>query len=190
MPLIRETIVTTLSSEGQPHIAPFGIHVEEEGLVIAPFRPSRSLNNLMANPYAVINYIDDVRIFAGCLTHRRHWKTLPAQEISGAVLAHALSHAEVKVKRVEEDDLRPHFFCELVYEEMHAPFLGFNRAQGAVIEACILISRLDRLSQEQVEKEIDYLKIAVEKTAGPREETAWKWLMEYYDEFRQEKGWR
>ncbi|MBT5373930.1 MAG: DUF447 family protein, partial [Rhodospirillaceae bacterium] len=115
--MIRETIVTTLSAEGQPHIAPFGIHVEEEGLVIAPFRPSRSLNNLIANPYAVINYIDDVRIFAGCLTHRRHWKTRPAQEVPGVILANALSHAEVRVKKVEEDDLRPKFFCEMVYEE-------------------------------------------------------------------------
>jgi hypothetical protein len=60
----------------------------------------------------------------------------------------------------------------------HAPAAGFNRAQAAVIELAILSSRLTMLPREKVEREIEYLTIAVEKTAGPREEEAWGWLME------------
>ena len=41
--------------------------------MIAPFAPSRTLDNLAAVPQAVANYTDDVRIFAGCLTGRREW---------------------------------------------------------------------------------------------------------------------
>jgi hypothetical protein len=60
MPMIRECIVTTLSEEGKVHIAPLGLIAEEEGWIIAPFRPSTTLDNLSATPYAVANFIDDV----------------------------------------------------------------------------------------------------------------------------------
>jgi len=60
----------------------------------------------------------------------------------------------------------------------HAPFLGFNRAQAAVIEAAILVSRLEMLPRDKIEKEIAYLQIAVGKTAGAPEQEAWQWLME------------
>jgi len=76
--MILETIVTTMSADGAVHIAPFGITQEESGPVIAPFRPSRTLDNLRENPFAVANYTDDVRVFAGCLTGRRAWSTRPA----------------------------------------------------------------------------------------------------------------
>ena len=55
---------------------------------------------------------------------------------------------------------------------------GFNRAQGAVIEAAILATRLHMLPREKVERELGYLQIAVEKTAGPREHEAWRLLIE------------
>jgi hypothetical protein len=60
----------------------------------------------------------------------------------------------------------------------HAPSSGFNRAQAAVIELAILSSRLDRLPREKVAEEMRYLGIAIEKTAGPREQEAWGWLIE------------
>ncbi len=65
----------------------------------------------------------------------------------------------------------------MVHQESHAPFRGFNRAQAAVLEAAILVSRLHMLSPEKVARDIDYLRIAVGKTAGPKEWQAWDWLM-------------
>ena len=61
MPMIRETIVTTMNESGVVHIAPLGIIAEDEGWVIAPFRPSTTLDNLNAVPFAVANYVDDFR---------------------------------------------------------------------------------------------------------------------------------
>ncbi len=186
--MIRETILTTTNSKGDIHIAPFGVTVVEDDFVVAPFRPSRTLDNLMDNPHAVINYTDDVRIFAGCLTHRQHWKTRPAVEVPGVILQQALAHTEVRVTKIDDDEKRPHLHCEPVYDEMHAPFQGFNRAQAAVIEAAILISRLEIMPLEQVESEIAHLSSAVEKTAGPKELEAWKWLMECLEEFKAHSG--
>jgi hypothetical protein len=182
--MIRETIVTTLGAEGLVHVAPLGLIDDGEGLVIAPFRPSTTLENLQRHPFAVANYCDDVLVFAGCLTGRRDWRTRPASRIAGAVLAQALAHAELEVTRVEEDTLRPRLRCRVVHEETHAPFRGFNRAQAAVVEAAILVSRLHLLPADKVEREIAYLQIAVDKTAGAREQQAWDWLMQRIAEHR------
>ena len=65
-----------------------------------------------------------------------------------------------------------------VFEATHAPFKGFNRAQNAVIETAILASRLKMLPRDKIERELAYLQIAVEKTAGPREHEAWRLLVE------------
>lgn len=176
--MIRETIVTTQDPSGRVHIAPLGLIEEGEGLVIAPFRPSTTLDNLKANPHAVANYTDDVLVFAGCLTGRRDWPVRPATVVPGAVLDQALAHAELEVVRVTEDATRPRFLCRVVHEETHAPFRGLNRARAAVIEAAILVSRLHMLPAEKIERELAYLRIAVDKTAGPRERQAWDWLME------------
>jgi uncharacterized protein len=176
--MIRECIVITQSKAGAVHIAPLGLIEEGEHLVIAPFRPSLTLDNLRENPFAVANYTDDVLVFAGCLTGRRDWPTKPARKVPGAVLEQALAHAELQVVAVAEDDQRPRFRCAVIHEENHRPFHGFNRARAAVVEAAILVSRLHMLPPEKIEREIGYLQIAIDKTAGPRERQAWDWLME------------
>jgi uncharacterized protein len=175
--MIRETIVTTRAPDGEIHIAPLGLIEDGDALVIAPFRPSSTLANLQQHPYAVANYCDDVRIYAGALTGRRTWPTRTATRVPGAVLEAALAHEELEVVRVDDDPVRPRFRCVVVHGETHAPFRGYNRAQAAVIEASILVSRLHMLPAEKVNREIEYLQIAVDKTAGPREREAWEWLM-------------
>src|SRR5262245_37175294 len=178
MPMIRETIVTTAGADGRPHIAPLGIIQDGDGWIIAPFRPSTTLDNLRAVPFAVANAIDDVRIFAGCLTGRCDWPTTASARVPVPRLAGALAHMELAVTRVTEDALRPRFHCDVVHRASHAPFSGFNRAQAAVVEAAILVSRLHLLPRDKVQSEIAYLDIAVSKTAGPAEQEAWQWLME------------
>jgi hypothetical protein len=184
MPRIVETIVTTMDAAGAIHIAPLGLIEEDDGWAIAPFKPSRTLDNLRAHPAAVASHTDDVRVFAGCLTGRRDWPTRPASHIKGAVLESAVSHWELEVARVEEDPQRPRFFCRLVHAEAHCPWGGFNRAQAAVIEAAVLVSRLNMLPREKIESEIAYLDIAIGKTAGPREREAWGWIMERVEAWR------
>lgn len=182
--MIRESIVTTVSPDGGVHIAPMGVIWREGEPVLAPFRPSRTLDNLRAQPSAVVSHTDDVRVFAGCLTGRRDWPVRPAEKVRGAFLADALAHQELEVVAFEDDPVRPRFRCRIVHEATHAPFRGFNRAQAAVIEAAILVSRLEMLPADKIDREIAYLAIAVEKTAGEREREAWAWLTERIDSFR------
>jgi len=184
MPRIHEVIVTTLSPAGAVHIAPMGIREEEGDILLQPFRPSRTLDNVLATRCAVVNYTDDVRVFAGCLTNRRAWATVPAGAVPGCRLHATLAHRELELARVEEDEVRPRLWCRTVRFESHAPFLGFNRAQAAVLEAAILVSRLDRLPREKIDAEMSYLAIGIAKTAGPVELEAWGWLMERVDAHR------
>ena len=175
---IREVIVTTQSPEGLPHIAPMGVW-EEDGLVtLAPFRPSRTLENVLARSVAVVNACDDVRIFAGCLTGRHDWPLIAGETRGTLRLREAVSHQELQLERVDEDEQRPKLRCRVMREEAHRPFLGFNRARAAVLECAILASRLHMLPADKIRAELLYLTIAIQKTAGPTEREAWGWLLE------------
>jgi len=182
--MIRETIVTTVSPAGEVHIAPMGVREEHGLVVLAPFRPSTTLENVLATGYATVNLSDDVRVFAGCLTGRRNWPTLACLHTPCVRLDGALAHRELRLARSEDDAQRPRLHMEVVHEQSHSSFRGFNRAQGAVLECAILVSRLHMLLAVKIDAELRYLEIAIEKTAGPAEREAWGWLLERIDQFR------
>ena len=184
--MIWETVVTTRAPDGRVHIAPMGIRVEGEQVVLAPFRPSTTLDNVLATGAAAVNMTDDVRVFAGCLTGRRDWPTAPCEQVPCVRLAEPVAHRELRLARIEEDAVRPRLLCDVVLERTHRPFLGFNRAQAAVVEAAILVSRLAMLPAAKIDAELAYLAIAIEKTAGPAEQEAWSWLIERVRQFRSE----
>ena len=176
MPLIREAIVITINAQGEPHIAPLGLIAEGDVWILAPFHPSTTLDNLRQAPFAVANFTDDVRVFAGCLSGRRDWALEPAEVVAAPRLKATLSHLELVVIEVREHELRPRFVCRVAHRASHAPFQGFNRAQAAVIEGAVLVSRLHLLARAEVEAELARLDIIVGKTAGPAEAEAWGWL--------------
>ena len=175
---IMETIVISSDADGQAHIAPFGIREREGYIVIMPFRPSTTLDNLVQQGVATVNFTDDVRVFAGALTGRRQWPVISGQLANTFYLENTLSHRELILHHIEEDAIRPSLYFETYREVNHRAFAGFNRAQAAVIELAVLVSRLDRLPEKKIKEEMAYLEIAISKTAGPREWTAWHWLAE------------
>lgn len=174
--MIQETIVTTQNNAGKTHIAPMGIHVAGDEFIILPFRPSVTLDNILETRTAVINYTDDVRVFAGCVTGRKQWPLKKAQKIEGHFLENALAHCEVKLTHVDDDPVRPKLFCRAVHQINHSAFKGFNRAQFSILEAAILLSRVNRLAPTKIHAELDYLHIGFNKTAGHREREAWGWV--------------
>jgi hypothetical protein len=184
MPRIVETILTTIDGEGTPHIAPLGLIEDGAGWIIAPFRPSRTLDNLRAMPFAVASHTGDVRVFAGCVTGRKSWPLVPAGKVTGVRLAECVSHWELAVESVTEDEQRPRFHCRVVLAASDAAWEGFNRAQAAVLELAVLTTRLHMLPADKIDSELKYLEIAISKTAGPRELEAWGWLMEKIEAWR------
>jgi hypothetical protein len=175
--MIYETIVTTAAQDGRPHIAPMGVRFEEGMAILAPFRPSTTLDNIIATRAAVLNFTTDVRVFAGCVTgYARDWPTLAATQVPSVRLADSLAHSELELATLKDDEQRPVLRMKSVHDETHAPFAGFNRAQAAVVEGAILVSRLFMLSDDKVADEMAYLQIAIDKTAGDMERIAWGWI--------------
>ena len=178
---IFETVVTTCSPEGIVHVAPMGVRYVGEQVVLKPFRPSNTLDNVLATRSAVLNALTDVRVFAGCVTGRRSWPTLPVDtgsDTAAVRLACAHSHLLLRLADVEEDPQRPTLRLARLREATHSTFRGFNRAQAAVIEGAVLISRLHLLPPDKVDREMAYLQIAIDKTAGEPELEGWAWLQE------------
>ena len=130
MPRIVETIVTTANATGEVHIAPLGLIENGARWIIAPFKPSKTLDNLRENPFAAASHTDDVRVFAGCVTGRKTWPLVPAHTIKGGRLAECVSHWELKVENVIEDELRPRFICAIVHRETHKLLGGLQPGSG------------------------------------------------------------
>ena len=186
MTYVRETIVTTKNIDNTIKVSPLGIYIEKNTLKIRPFKPSISLENILRNKSGVINYIDDVRIFASCITKKNinidfeKVNFIDCSRIDGAI-----SHTEFVVEHIEDDDQRPTITCKPVNEEVHKIFYGLNRAKSAVLELCILASRLGIIEDKKIQDEIKYLKIAIDKTAGKNELEAWAWLNDYINTYRE-----
>jgi uncharacterized protein len=174
--VIYETVVTTVSPEGLPHVAPMGVRYRDAEVVLMPFVPSTTLSNIEATGHAVLNIVLDTRVFAGCVTGRKQWSTLSALQVPGVRLACAMAHVELRLLHRSDDAQRPVLRLARVFEATHAPFIGFNRAQAAVIEGAVLVSRLHMLEDDKIDREMAYLQIAIDKTAGPEEHEAWRWL--------------
>ena len=176
--VIFETVISTVAADGRPHVAPMGVRYRGADVILMPFKPSTTLANIVAGGHAVLNIVTDTRVFAGSVTGRRAWPLEPAERIAGMRLACALSHVELRLAELDDDPQRPVLRMARVHEASHAPYLGFNRAQAAVIEAAVLVSRLHMLPPAKVDAEMNYLQIAIDKTAGPEEHEAWGWLTE------------
>ena len=190
--LIYETVVTTCSPDGVVHVAPMGVRYVGDDVVLMPFKPSTTLANIEATETAVLNLVTDVRVFAGCVTGRRDWPTLavgaPGIPRAGVRLACALRHVVLRLIERHDDVQRPVLRLGRMDEGQHAPFLGFNRAQAAVLEAAVLVSRLHLLPADKIDTEMRYLQIAIDKTAGPAEHQAWEWLQQAIAQHRQPEG--
>jgi hypothetical protein len=176
--VIFETVVSTLAADGRPHVAPMGVRYRGEQVVLMPFRPSTTHDNIVATGFAVLNILTDTRVFAGSVTGRREWPLLPAERIAGVRLACALRHVELRLAACADDAQRPVLHMAPVHAASHSDFVGFNRAQAAVIEGAVLVSRLRMLPPQKVDAEMAYLQIAIDKTAGPEEHEAWGWLVD------------
>ena len=175
---IYESVVTTVSADGAAHVAPMGLRLDDERVLLMPFKPSTTLANVLATGHAVMNMLTDVRVFAGCVTGRREWPLVATDTIAGMRLQSALAHRELELEQHIDDPERPVLVMRVVHEAVHAPFPGFVRAQAAVIEGAVLVSRLGMLPRDKIASEMAYLQIAIDKTAGPLELEAWGWLQQ------------
>ena len=184
--MILEGIVTTTDASGGLHLAAMGPEVDEaavrsgriERLLLKPFATSQTAVHLRRHPEGVFHLTDDVLLLARLVAGRLDTPppTRPATAIAGSVLADACQAYEFVVESRDDAAERLRLEARVVAAHVGRPFVGFNRAAHAVVEAAILVTRLHLLGVEEVSRQIAALAPLVEKTGGEREREAFSLL--------------
>jgi hypothetical protein len=171
--VIIETIVTTQDLQGQVNVAPMGVEWEpsadDSRIVLKPFLETATYRNLVATRTAVVNLIDDIRVFARAAISNPEYATVPATSIAGVVLADCCAWRELEVSSIDSTPPRSRIDTAVVHRGTNRDFIGFNRASHAVLEAAIYATRVHMLPREFLDSELQRLQVIVDKTAGPRE---------------------
>jgi hypothetical protein len=181
--VIIETIVTTMDAEGAVNCAPMGVEwdpdLQPDAIVLKPFLETATYRNVLGTRAAVVNLVDDVRVFAKAAISNPAYETVPAETVRGVVLAGACSWRELEVTSIDSTPPRSRIETRTVHQGVRREFIGFNRARHAVLEAAIYATRVHMLSRDFLLAEVDRLQVIVDKTAGPREFEAMDLLAQY-----------
>ena len=181
--MIIETIVTTMAADGAVNCAPMGVDwnpaAQPDAIVLKPFLETATYRNVSATRAAVVNLIDDVRVFAQAAISNPSYATVPATAVQGVVLADCCSWRELEVRSIDSTPPRSRIETAVVHRGFHREFIGFNRACHAVLEAAIYATRLHLLEPAFVKSEMARLQVIVDKTAGEREREAMALLSDY-----------
>ena len=179
--MIIETIVTTMDANGAVNIAPMGVEWAggDEPPVLKPFLETATFRNVSATGVAVVNLVDDVRIFARAAISNPDYRVVPAVAVRGVRLEDACSWRELTVRSVDSTPPRSRIETAIAHRGFQREFIGFNRARHAVLEAAIYATRVHMLERAFIESELARLQVIVDKTAGPAEQEAMALLTEH-----------
>jgi uncharacterized protein len=167
--VILETIVTSLSPDGAVNCAPMGVEWSESTIVLKPFVDTATYRNVIATGTAVVNLVDDARMFAEAALANRVYETETARMVQGGVLTDCCSWRELQIMSVDPTPPRARIEMRVVHAGVRREFIGFNRAKNAVLEATIYATRVHLLEPSFIEGELARLQGIVDKTAGPDE---------------------
>lgn len=170
--MIIESIVTSVDGNGRVNCAPMGVEWGGEVIVLKPFLETATYHNVTATRSAVVNLIDDVRVFARAAISNPEYATVPAAVVRGVVLADCCSWRELEVRSIDSTPPRSRIETAVVHRGVRREFIGFNRARHAVLEAAIYATRLHLLEPVFVQAEMARLQVIVDKTAGEHEREA------------------
>lgn len=181
--MIIEGLVTSTDSMGHLNIAPMGpiVRGDFESIILRPFQPSTTFNNLNETRAGVFHVVDQVDLIARAAIGRIDVTppTLPAAMGTGRVLSSCCRWFEFVVESVDVTEQRSVMECRIVYRGEQRSFLGINRARNAVIEAAILATRIHLIPASEILAQFAVLSSAVDKTGDEPERTSFRMLLDY-----------
>jgi uncharacterized protein len=178
--MILEGIVTTINVDGSVNISPMGPIVDPDmtRLTLRPYETSTTLQNLLRTKQGVFHVTDDVELLARAAVDRL--EVVPplvrAASLDGWILADACRWYAFEVRETDTREPRARLEAAVVDRGRLRDFFGLNRAKHAVVEAAILATRLGFLPIDEVLVEMRRLAVLVEKTGGPAEHRAFRFL--------------
>lgn len=172
------------------NVAPMGpiVDAEWKRFILRPFRTSTTYQNLKATGEGVFHVTDDVLLIARgaigkVLAGTEGASVRPAEVVHGVVLNGASRYHELRVVTLDDAQERTTITAECIHTQTIRPFVGFNRAMHAVLEAAILATRLHLTGAKPVLAEMDRLQIAVDKTGAAHEHQAMAELRTYVESY-------
>lgn len=183
--MISEGLVTSIDSRGGVHFSPLGPVVDHDyrELLLRPFQPSTSFNNLSARRCGVFHIVDDVELITRCVTHTLQVPpaVTAATSIEGWVLKDCCRWLEFRVLSVDSSEPRSRMQAEVTHRGERRAFWGYNRARHAILELCILATRTQFLPAEDIRAAFRYFEPVIQRTAGTSEFTCLELLAEYLE---------
>lgn len=179
--MIIEGLLTTVKSDGSPHVAPMG-PVVNQGLTqwtLRPFQSSTTFQALRYHPFGIFHVVDDVLPVARAALGIEHAFTFEPHEDGGFVLPDACRWFRLEVVQWNVDNPRSEARAEVHSSATLRDFWGWNRAKHAVLEAAILGTRKHIIPPAELARGIGLLRSPVEKTGGSRELQAWAEICEH-----------
>ena len=188
--LVLEGIVTTIDphpSSAEPidrvNISPMGPLVDAtmETLVLRPYTSSRTYRNLAAHGEGVFHVVDDVELLARAAVGKISAPVRSAHAVRGFRLRDACRAYEFRVVSVDDSSERTTIETRVVHVERIRDFFGFHRARHAIVEAAILATRTEILPIDHILRQLDELRMLVDKTGGEKERRAFSLLREHVE---------
>ncbi len=187
MPLIIETVVTTLDTGGRPNIAPQGVLFDFDGgdthrgvltsVLLRPYQDTTTFRNLATTRAAVVHLTDDALLIARTAIDLPVAPPLvPASRVCGVRIADAPVAYEVEVVELDTSAERSSVRARVVATLRGRDWAGLNRARHAVLEAAILATRVRLTGPDPVLAEYARLGVIVGKTGGEAEHEAMRLL--------------
>jgi hypothetical protein len=189
--VIVEGVLTTRDSDRRTNVAAMGVLLEESSVGshgswctfrLRPFEGSRTFANLRENTCGVFHLVDDVELLArAALGDPGSVTTEPAETIEGQILTGCVRAFEFVVESADWSQPRANLLCRITRTHRRRDWIGWNRAQHAVLELTISATRVAMIERKVIEDQIRQLTPLVEKTAGARESAAWRFVLGFLE---------
>lgn len=173
---ISEVIFTTISPDGIPNAAPMGLH-NKDGRLFVRIYNSKTLENIMKNPIAAANIVDDPVLFVqsalsdvepGRFEFMDGFPVL--KDAMGWILFDCKCKKGENISVVELSPVKG----KINTQKLKPVNRGFN----AVIEASIHATRYVLFREQKYLEHIEYYNSIVKKCGGVREKEAMELLYE------------
>lgn len=186
--MIIETILSSCGQDGTANFAPMGVRVPDDcrqlsavteiGLALYP--GSHTFANLQRVPEGTLNLTDDVLSFVDAALDSGSLPAAPSQLVRPPRMAAAKAVWEFSIMRFDDSACPAQVEGRILLFQELGGYAGFCRAQGAVLEAAILATRLPWTPAGKVLELWPLWQEVVAKTGGVRERAAFRKLADYF----------
>ncbi len=180
--MIIEGLLTTVDAGGSPHVAPMGplVNPELTSWTLRPFQSSTTYQLLRENATCVFHVVDDVVPIVQAALGQPVSVEYTSHTQGGWIISSSCHWYRLQVTRWDASEQRSRAEAEVTDQGVLRPFWGWNRAKHAILEATILATRLHLADRAAIDEDLSKLEVAITKTAGPREQQAWRLLQDYF----------